>query len=105
MRKVAALLDCERDALRDGATVDPACTSAASAKLASDFAKAEARGGCIPEGDATWLEPIADQCSERIFVFLQGSCTEAGQECGGGSPPCCTGLVCRGRIGSIPTCG
>lgn len=105
VRKIAALLECEREALRDGAAVDPQCTSAAAAKLANDFAKAEARGGCVPEGDAAALEPVADQCSQRIFVPLQGTCTEAGEVCGGGAAPCCTGLVCRGRLGELPTCG
>lgn len=105
VRKIAALLECERDALRTGTTIDPACTADAAAKLASDFAKAEARGGCVPEGDAAALEPIADQCSTRIGVPLQGTCTEAGEECGGGNAPCCTGLVCRGRLGELPTCG
>ena len=105
VRKIANLLECERDALRTGTTIDPACTADAAAKLASDFAKAEARGGCVPEGDVTFLEPVADQCSQRIGVPLQGTCTEAGDECGGGAAPCCTGLVCRGRLGEVPTCG
>lgn len=105
VRKINSLLECEREALRTGTTIDPACRADAAAKFASDFAKAEARGGCVPEGDATALEPLADQCSERIGVPLQGTCTEAGEDCGGGAAPCCTGLVCRGRIGSPATCG
>jgi hypothetical protein len=105
VRKIASLLDCQREALRAGTAVDPQCIDAAARKLASDFAKAEARGGCVPEGDAASLEPLADQCSQRIFVPLQGTCTEAGEECGGGAAPCCTGLVCRGRLGELPTCG
>ena len=105
VRKISALLECEREALRTGTTVDPACTADAADKFASDFARAEARGGCVPAGDAAALEPVADECGADIFLQLQGSCTEAGQECGGGAPPCCTGLVCRGRIGSTPTCG
>jgi hypothetical protein len=104
VRKIEALLDCEREALRTGASVDPACTAAADANLDAAFLRAETRGGCNPAGDAPVFQEIADQCSERIVVPLQGSCTEAGEECGGGAPPCCTGLRCIGRLGATAMC-
>ncbi|MBY0276057.1 hypothetical protein K2Z84_11985 [Candidatus Binatia bacterium] len=104
VHEIEAVLECRRAALRAGASVDPACIAAASAKLEEDFARAEMRGGCVPEGDLPVLQATADLCAQRIGEPLQGSCTEAGDECGGGSPPCCTGLRCIGRLGATPMC-
>jgi hypothetical protein len=106
VRKIESVLECQREALRTGASVDPACTAAATAKLVESFTRAEMRGGCVPEGDVAGFQVVADQCSTRIGVPLQGTCTEAGEECGGGAAPCCTGLVCMGSTrGGPPVCG
>ncbi len=104
VKRIDALLACERKALLAHTPVDQACTAAAEARFEEDFRKAEMRGGCVPEGDVAVLARIGDQCEQRIFLPLQGSCTEAGAQCGSGAPPCCTGLVCIGDIGSTPVC-
>lgn len=104
VHEVEAVLECRRTALRTGTSVDPACIAAASAKLEEDFTRAEMRGGCVPEGDLPLLQESAELCARRIGEPLQGSCTEAGDECGGGAPPCCTGLRCIGRLGATPVC-
>lgn len=104
VHKIEAVLECERAALRTGASVDPSCLAAASAKLQADFERAELRGGCVPEGDVALFQEVAELCSERIVEPLQGACTDAGAECGGDAPPCCTGLVCRGTTRSAPVC-
>jgi hypothetical protein len=105
VRKIEAVLECQREALRIGASVDPACVAAADANLTAAFERAEMRGGCRPEGDAPVFQAVADLCSTRIVTPLQGTCTEQGEECGSGAPPCCTGLVCKGSVrGGPPVC-
>lgn len=104
VKKIEALLDCEREALRQGVPVDPQCTAAAHDSFDARILKIEMRGGCQPAGDGPQVEFVADQCSERLAHQLQGQCGDPGEQCGGPAPPCCTGLVCRGVIGQPPVC-
>lgn len=104
VKKTAALLSCDRKALAAQTPIDPACVAAADARFASSFQKIEARGGCAPAGDVAVIEFFVDRCAEELEFELQGVCTEVGAPCGQEAPPCCTGVVCSGRIGQTPTC-
>jgi hypothetical protein len=105
VKRASAILACHREALRRQSTVDQACITAAIDRFKDLFDKIEMRGGCKPAGDGLIVGEIADRCAAQILLPLQGSCTEMGAVCGGGAPPCCTGLVCRGSVGGgSPTC-
>ncbi|HZR80607.1 MAG TPA: hypothetical protein VFD92_05880 [Candidatus Binatia bacterium] len=86
---------------------DPACIAAANHKLQQEALRIEARGGCQPEtGDEFPMERVTDQCESNLIRQVPGTCTEAGQECGGPvAAPCCTGLLCRAVLGQPAFCG
>ena len=104
VKRASAILACHREALRQESTVDQACITAAIDRFKDLFDKIEMRGGCQPTGDGLIIGEIADRCATQILLPLQGSCSEAGTACAGGAPPCCSGLVCRGRVGGSATC-
>jgi hypothetical protein len=104
VKRASAILACQRTALLRQTTVDQSCIAAAVERYKDAFGKIEMRGGCQPAGDGAIIGEIADRCAAQVLLPLQGSCTDMGMQCGGGAPPCCTGLVCRGVIGQTPTC-
>jgi hypothetical protein len=104
LREANALLSCDRKALETQKSVDPNCTDAAVAGLQHAFQLIEAKGGCVPSGDADVVERDVDRCTQAIEQELQGTCLASGAICGGSNPPCCTGLVCIGFGGQQPTC-
>lgn len=104
VKRASAILACHREALRQGSTVDQACITAAIDRFKDLFDKIELRGGCQPAGDGLIIGEIADRCATQILLPLQGSCSDVGAACAGGAPPCCSGLVCRGRVGGSATC-
>jgi hypothetical protein len=104
VRYVDALLACDRSALTTQTPIDPACTLAATEHFDNAFQKAEMRGGCAITGDGPGIIQGVGRFVQQIEVQLQGSCSEAGDVCGGGAPPCCAGLVCSGPLGQDPTC-
>jgi hypothetical protein len=104
VKRTSAILACHRTALLRGAPVDQSCIVAAVNRHKAVIERIEMRGGCQPAGDGAIIGEIADRCATQILLPLQGSCTDMGLECGGGAPPCCTGLVCRGAIGQALTC-
>jgi hypothetical protein len=104
VKRASAILACHREALRRETTVDPSCIAAAIERYTQLYAKIEIKGGCDPAGDGLVIGEIADHCAMQILQPLQGSCSDVGADCGGGAPPCCTGLVCQGAIGHTPVC-
>ena len=100
------MMACQREALLKLTGVDPACIDAATAKLETAFLKIEATGGCVAVGDGPGIAFAAERFSGQLAGALAGTCLQAGDVCGGGPAPCCTGLVCRGVIGGgDPHCG
>jgi hypothetical protein len=99
-----ALLACQRQALRTNTAVDPACTAAAEAALATAFQQAEANGGCKPTGDANGIAGIVGEFTVVVGRRLQGSCQASGATCSGDGPPCCAGLTCKSRLGQPAVC-
>lgn len=104
VRYVDALLACDRSALMTQTPIDPDCTLTATEHFDRAFQKAEMRGGCAIEGDGPGIIQGVGRFVQQIEVQLQGSCSGAGDVCGGGAAPCCTGLVCSGALGQDPTC-
>jgi hypothetical protein len=104
LKTTGALLTCERKALTAQTPVDPTCIAVAIGRFEEAFRKIEMKGGCEPAGDADAIELIVDRCAQQLGQQLQGTCSASGEACGGGAPPCCTGLVCSGVIGQPPTC-
>lgn len=104
VKRTSAILACHREALRQERTVDQACITAAVDRFKELFDKIEMQGGCQPAGDGLIIGEIADRCARQIFLPLQGSCSEVGTPCAGDAPPCCSGLVCRGRVGGSASC-
>jgi hypothetical protein len=104
MRRAEAVLECQREALRMRAPIDPACVDAAKARFHEVFQMIEQKGGCAIEGDSPIVEEIVDRFTDLLETQLQGACTDQGELCGGGAAPCCTGLVCKGRIGQPAAC-
>lgn len=84
---------------------DPECVAKADGKFQRDFLSIEARGGCVPEtGDAPGVARLVDQCESGLVQILPGMCLEAGSLCGGLGASCCTGLLCRARLGELAHC-
>jgi hypothetical protein len=104
LRRAEAVLECQREALRMNAPIDPACVDAAENRFHAVFEKIEKQGGCAIEGDSPIVEEIVDRFTRLLQIQLQGSCTDLGEACNAGAAPCCTGLVCRGQIGQTPAC-
>jgi hypothetical protein len=66
-----AKLECYEDAFRrEPGTVEPACYARPEAQYAYQFAKLEANGGCLTEGDATVLEENLDAFVAQIIDAL-----------------------------------
>ena len=55
-----AYFGCHASALRDGASVDPDCTSKAAGKLATAFDKAELVGGCATSDDEASVQVLVE---------------------------------------------
>ena len=55
-RHISDKVKCDGTASKKGEAVDPACLTKADEKLDASFAKAEAKGGCLREGDAAWAK-------------------------------------------------
>jgi len=72
---------------------DAACVAAADQRFQRDFARIEAKGGCIPENDEPVVKRDVDQCETSLVRLLSGVCEPAGEACSG-EVPCCAGLVC-----------
>lgn len=104
VKRTSAILACHRTALQRERPVDQGCIVAAIDRFKDLFDRIESKGGCSPAGDGLVIGEIADRCATQILTPLQGSCSDVGMECGGGAPPCCTGLVCKGSIGQTPFC-
>jgi hypothetical protein len=59
-KKASAKLKCHEKAVLKGLAVDPACLAKAEEKFTDAFAKAEAKGGCLTNGDAASIEALVD---------------------------------------------
>ena len=105
LREANALLSCDRKALQTQTAADPKCTDPAVAGLQHAFQIIEAKGGCVPSGDVDVVARNVDRCAQDLDQQLGGTCQASGAICGGSNPPCCTGLVCIGFGGQLPTCG
>jgi hypothetical protein len=74
-------LACHAKAARRGETVDSSCLARATAKLASSFAKAESRGGCITTGDASGITDMIDSSVGAFVAALRP--TTSANRCAG----------------------
>jgi hypothetical protein len=71
---------------------DPACVAAADQRFQRTFARIEAKGGCMPEGDEPVAARVVDQCESSLLRLLSGICQPTGSACSV-DVPCCN-LVC-----------
>lgn len=69
-KRIADELKCDATAAGKGIAVDAACVAKAELKLATAFAKAEAKGGCPTLGDASTIESFADECTATVRQAL-----------------------------------
>jgi hypothetical protein len=69
-KKHGAKVGCYSKALRTDQPVDAACLSAAEAKFAAAFARAEAAGGCATSSDAPDVEADVDACVGALVQLL-----------------------------------
>jgi len=69
-RYAQALLTCHSTATRRGESVDPACLSKASSKIASAFQKAEDRGGCVTNDDEVATESSLGVDVDAVLAAL-----------------------------------
>ncbi len=101
--KAAAELKCYAQASLDRSTHAPdACLTAAEQAFSKAFAKAEAKGGCLTQGDASNVETTVDLCVGAIVALLPagtpvatptpGGCGITNSFCGGSCPT--AGEVC-----------
>lgn len=104
VKRAAALLRCDRKALAAQTAVDPTCTAAAIARFETKFQKIEAKGGCMPAGDASLVGHVVDQSVKQLEQELQGACTPTGGPCVVGAPPCCSGRCAAFTDGGDPIC-
>ena len=74
-------LACHAKAAQRGATVDATCLAKATDKLASSFANAESRGGCITNGDATGMSDMIDSSVGAFVAALRP--TASANRCAG----------------------
>jgi hypothetical protein len=72
-KKLASKLKCWQKAIGSGATVDPACLTAAETKYGSAIAKIETKGGCDFPGDGATLEAVVNNAVAALTPFTPAS--------------------------------
>src|SRR5690349_15277420 len=72
-KKTTAKLKCQQKAIAKSRTVNPGCLSRAEARFATDFAKAEVKGGCATTGDADRIEATVDAFVSVLVEGLTGT--------------------------------
>ena len=107
LKRLLAINACYRKGAQLGnQQQQTACIQNAKDRFERDFQRIEAVGGCVPAtGDGPVVADLVDECGIDLAIVLPGICLPAGESCGGGSPPCCTGLTCQGQIGHPAVCG
>lgn len=98
--RAATKLNCHAKAALGGSSVDAQCLAKADAKFATAFAKAEAGGGCIVNGDAGSTGAQVDGMVSNVVAATPSASypitcydaiqngLETGVDCGGPCPPC-----------------
>lgn len=114
-KKVNAKLKCEAKAIqKEQPAADPECLSKAEAVFLQAFTKAEAKGGCVSEGDAASVEANVDELvddeivRQRTGVGPLPTCINLGGSCGTCGTGICipheSGPVCVATVGAVPSC-
>lgn len=75
------LLGCHATAMKRGTAVDQACLDRQTAKLASSFARAESRGGCVTSGDAAALDACATSFVGDVAAAVVGGADDDSRRC------------------------
>src|SRR5215468_1084171 len=81
-KKLSAKLACYAKAASKNAPVDDGCLGKAETAFRTAFSKAESKGGCIPNGDATPVE-VEDFIQSLVTALPDGG-TKAGGKCAAG---------------------
>jgi hypothetical protein len=92
-KKMTAKLKCHAKAAAKLATVDQECLDKAEAKFVAAFTKAEAKGGCVTNGDAASVEQKIDECVTDLAAMLP----PALPPCAGTAAPTCGGACPEGQ--------
>jgi hypothetical protein len=82
---------------------DPACVAAADQHFQLAFARIEAKGGCVPEGDEPTVKRSVDQCETGLVRLLSGVCQPSGSPCSV-DIPCCNLFCVVSEIGQTGVC-
>jgi hypothetical protein len=98
-KKARGLVECEARAVVQGQEPDPACIDAVEQKFMTSWARIEARGGCLTEGDAESVEAIVDAFVEDLCSAL-GTATTTTTTTTPSTCPTATALYC-----GVSACG
>ncbi len=69
-KKVAAILQCVRKAVKVGGTVDKSCIEKAMSKFTERFTAAESLPNCVTSGDVDTIEAKVDSFIEELLSEL-----------------------------------
>jgi hypothetical protein len=108
-KKMLRKLKCYAAAAKKTASVsnvDPECLAKVEQRFVDAIANAEAKGGCVVNGDAASLENLVDACVQNVLQVTPTAplptttttlpCRGEGASCGGvpSQGSCCSGLTC-----------
>jgi hypothetical protein len=91
---------CIEKSVKNDVPVDNECILKASTKFTDSFAKAEGKGGCATNADASSIQNMVNGCVAQIVQALPSSqpvytcAPSGGSGCGGTCPP---GQSCSGH--------
>ncbi|HYC01242.1 MAG TPA: hypothetical protein VEC57_19060 [Candidatus Limnocylindrales bacterium] len=106
-KKAKAKLKCEATAIKkELAEPDPECIAKAEEKFLKAFAKAEAKGGCVSEGDAAAVEANVDSFVAEQTANQETGAPDAPPSCGTPGTSCgsCGSGVCAAWSGGGNAC-
>src|SRR5262245_7929258 len=83
-KKLSAKLACYAKAASKNAPVDDGCLGKAETAFRTAFSKAESKGGCITNGDATPVEAGIEAFIQSLVTALPDGGTKAGGKCAAG---------------------
>lgn len=108
-KRSRARLSCFAKAERTSSTVDVTCLAKAGERFTAAFDKAEARGGCALEGDATLVAGLVDDGVSAVVAEILPVCGDdiatGAEQCDGSDDAACPGgcvssCVCPGDCGN-----
>ncbi len=80
-KKAGAKLKCWAKAVKKAIAVDPLCLGTAEEKFDAAYAKIEAKGGCLTNGDAPAIEALVDSFVAGAVGALPDGATPEGAKC------------------------